>query len=106
MPDFAIYPSLRGRNVFVSGGGSGIGASIVEHFAAQGAKVGFVDVDEAAAKTVAGKTGALFLKCDIRDVKAIVSLPAKEDRQLERKLVIDNQLHGDLSTTWSVWRAA
>jgi NAD(P)-dependent dehydrogenase (short-subunit alcohol dehydrogenase family) len=39
MPEFASYPSLKGRTVFVSGGGSGIGASIVEHFAAQGAKV-------------------------------------------------------------------
>jgi len=70
MPEFASYPSLKGRTVFVSGGGSGIGASIVEHFAAQGARVGFVDINEPASKEVAGKTGALFLKCDIRDVKA------------------------------------
>jgi D-xylose 1-dehydrogenase len=70
MPDFAIYPSLKGRSVFVSGGGSGIGASIVEHFAAQGSKVAFVDIDEDASRAVAEKTGALFLKCDIRDVKA------------------------------------
>jgi NAD(P)-dependent dehydrogenase (short-subunit alcohol dehydrogenase family) len=70
MPTFASYPSLKGRSVFVSGGGSGIGASIVEHFAAQGAKVGFVDIDEAASDAIARKTGALFLKCDIRDVKA------------------------------------
>lgn len=70
MPDFAIYPSLKGRSVFVSGGGSGIGASIVEHFAAQGSKVAFVDIDETASKAVASKTGALFYKCDIRDVKA------------------------------------
>jgi NAD(P)-dependent dehydrogenase (short-subunit alcohol dehydrogenase family) len=70
MPDFAIYPSLKGRTVFVSGGGSGIGASIVEHFAAQGSKVGFVDVDEAASTALAGRTGATFLKCDIRDLKA------------------------------------
>ena len=70
MPSFASYPSLKDRSVFISGGGSGIGASIVEHFAAQGSKVGFVDIDEAASKAVAGKTGAMFLKCDIRDVKA------------------------------------
>lgn len=70
MPEFASYPSLEGRAVFVSGGGSGIGASIVEHFSAQGAKVGFVDINEPASREIAGKTGALFLKCDIRDVKA------------------------------------
>jgi NAD(P)-dependent dehydrogenase (short-subunit alcohol dehydrogenase family) len=70
MPSFASYPSLKDRSVFVSGGGSGIGASIVEHFATQGSKVGFVDIDEAASKAIADKTGALFLKCDIRDVKA------------------------------------
>jgi NAD(P)-dependent dehydrogenase (short-subunit alcohol dehydrogenase family) len=70
MPSFATYPSLKDRSVFVSGGGSGIGASIVEHFAAQGSKVAFVDINEAASKSVASKTGALFLKCDIKDVKA------------------------------------
>ncbi|MFI5030104.1 MAG: SDR family NAD(P)-dependent oxidoreductase [Reyranellales bacterium] len=70
MPEFAIYPSLKGRSVFVSGGGSGIGASIVEHLAAQGAKVAFVDINEPASKEVAAKTGALFLKCDIKDVQA------------------------------------
>src|SRR5882757_6205008 len=70
MQSFASYPSLKDRSVFISGGGSGIGASIVEHFAAQGAKVAFVDVDEPASKALAGKTGALFVKCDIRDVKA------------------------------------
>ncbi len=70
MPSFASYPSLKDRSVFISGGGSGIGASIVEHFAAQGSKVGFVDIDEPASKALAEKTGALFFKCDIRDVKA------------------------------------
>ena len=70
MPPFASYPSLKDRPVFVSGGGSGIGASIVEHFAAQGSKVAFVDIDETASKAVASKTGAAFYKCDIRDIKA------------------------------------
>ena len=70
MPSFASYPSLKDKSVFVSGGGSGIGAAIVEHFAAQGSKVGFVDIDEAASTALAKKTGAHFIKCDIRDVKA------------------------------------
>jgi NAD(P)-dependent dehydrogenase (short-subunit alcohol dehydrogenase family) len=76
MPFFAAYPSLKDRTVFISGGGSGIGASIVEHFAEQGAKVGFVDIDEAASKALIGKIGAaghpapLFVSTDVRDVKA------------------------------------
>jgi len=42
---FATYPSLAGRRVLVTGGASGIGASIVEHFVAQGSHVGFLDLD-------------------------------------------------------------
>src|SRR5688572_13259534 len=76
MARFASYPSLKDRVVFVSGGGSGIGASIVEHFCEQGAKVGFVDVDVAAAKALVEGIGGkgwpkpLFLSCDVRDTKA------------------------------------
>ena len=40
---FAVYPSLDGRVVFITGGGSGIGESLVRHFCAQGANVTFVD---------------------------------------------------------------
>ena len=47
---FAIYPSLRDRVVFVTGGASGIGAAHVTHFAEQGAKVAFVDIDDDAAR--------------------------------------------------------
>jgi NAD(P)-dependent dehydrogenase (short-subunit alcohol dehydrogenase family) len=76
MPQFASYPSLKDRAVFVSGGGSGIGASIVEHFAEQGARVGFVDIDEPASRALSAKLAAagrpepLFAKCDVRDVPA------------------------------------
>ena len=76
MPRFASYPSLRGRVVLVSGGGSGIGASIVEKFAGQGARVGFVDVDEPASRALVDRIGAaghplpLFLPCDVRDIAA------------------------------------
>lgn len=74
MSSFASYPSLKDRAVFVSGGGSGIGASIVEHFAAQGAKVGFVDIDEAASRALsagiaaAGHPAPLFAKADVREI--------------------------------------
>ena len=76
MPSFASYPSLLGRVVFVSGGGSGIGASIVEHFCEQGAKVGFVDIDEAASQALVetirrkGHLAPAFSKSDVRSTKA------------------------------------
>ena len=42
----ARYPHLAGRTVFVSGGGSGIGAAFVRAFAGQGASVAFIDIGE------------------------------------------------------------
>src|SRR5689334_17331646 len=96
MPEFATYPSLKGRSVFVSGGGSGIGASIAEHFAAQGAKVGFVDINEPASKEVAVKTGATFLKCDIKDVKAYQAAPAEiAAKQGPITVLVNNAAHDE-----------
>jgi D-xylose 1-dehydrogenase len=96
MPEFATYPSLKGRSVFVSGGGSGIGASIVEHFAAQGAKVGFVDINEPASKEVAVKTGATFLKCDIKDVKAYQAALAEiAAKQGPITVLVNNAAHDE-----------
>src|SRR6201996_2896707 len=67
---FARYPSLSGRTVFVTGGATGIGAELVAQFARQGARVGFVDVQERAAADLALELEALtgtrpwFQACD------------------------------------------
>jgi NAD(P)-dependent dehydrogenase (short-subunit alcohol dehydrogenase family) len=96
MPEFATYPSLKGRSVFVSGGGSGIGASIVEHFAAQGSKVTFVDINESASKEVAKKTGAAFLTCDIKDVKAYQAALAEiAAKQGPITVLVNNAAHDE-----------
>jgi NAD(P)-dependent dehydrogenase (short-subunit alcohol dehydrogenase family) len=73
---FAIYPSLAGRTVFVSGGATGIGADIVRAFAHNHARVAFIDLQveaaEAMAKELAGVgESALFLRCDVTDIPAL-----------------------------------
>ena len=73
---YASYPSLRDRSVLITGGASGIGASFVEHFARQGARVAFLDVDEAGAKSLLETLGGvahapLFLRCDLTDLDAL-----------------------------------
>ena len=66
----AVYPSLRGRRVLVTGGGSGIGAGIVEAFARQGAEVIFFDIAEAESAALAERTGARFEQVDLKDIAA------------------------------------
>ena len=84
---FATYPSLAGRNVFVSGGATGIGADIVRAFARNAARVAFVDVQRAegeriaAAVKSAGGT-ALFLPCDVTDVPALQARSLRLARSL------------------------
>ncbi len=71
---FATYPSLRGRAVLVTGGATGIGASIVEHFVRQGARVAFFDVqDEAAGGLVERlrpevELAPLYFHCNLADL--------------------------------------
>lgn len=72
----AIYPDLEGKGVLVTGGASGIGAAIVEAFAAQRAKVGFIDYDLDAGEKMARKlSGAgatsAFAHADLRDIDAL-----------------------------------
>jgi D-xylose 1-dehydrogenase len=75
----AKYPSLRGKSVFVTGGGSGIGASIVKAFALQGAKVAFVDIAEDASRALAQEIAAMDIEppwwevCDVRDIASLQS---------------------------------
>ena len=76
-PDLPIYPDLNGASVFITGGGSGIGAGLTEAFLRQGARVAFVQRSDATAycDEMAGKTGnrPLFLQCDITDRRALVA---------------------------------
>ncbi len=71
----AQFPDLAGKSVFITGGGSGIGAALTEGFVGQGARVAFVQRSDASAfcDEVADRQGArpLFIACDITDVDAL-----------------------------------
>lgn len=73
----ASFPSLKGKHVFITGGGSGIGRSLVEHFADQGSSVSFVDINDAAADAVIagvvakGHDAPHYKRLDLRDVAAL-----------------------------------
>jgi NAD(P)-dependent dehydrogenase (short-subunit alcohol dehydrogenase family) len=73
----AQFPEFKDRTVLVSGGGSGIGAALVEGFARQGAKVSFLDIAEAESRELAGRLSrenahpVSFYHTDLRDIDAI-----------------------------------
>ena len=101
MSSFASYPSLKGRTVFVSGGGSGIGASIVEHFAEQDSKVAFVDIDDAASTALVtkiaglGHPAPLYIRCDVRDIAAYQATLAEVAGRLGAITVLINNAARD-----------
>ena len=73
----ATFPSLRGQRVFITGGGTGIGAAMVEAFAAQQAQVAFVDIAAEPSAALAQRLAQAGLPpvwwrtCDVRDVAAL-----------------------------------
>jgi D-xylose 1-dehydrogenase len=71
-----IYPSLRNRRVVVTGGGSSIGAAIVESFVRQGAQVSFIDIAEGESRALERRLSASelpprYVPCDLTDVGAV-----------------------------------
>jgi len=91
---------LQDKVVLITGGATGIGASMVEHFAAQGSRVAFVDVDESGAaklvETIAGtKYAPLFLKCELTDIAALRSAVHEIDAKLGSVNVLVNNAARD-----------
>lgn len=98
---YAVYPSLRDRVVVVTGGATGIGASIVAAFAAQGSRVAFLDLAEAAGHALAqqlagvGMHPPLFLPCDLTDIEAVRSAMREIGDRIGAPLVLINNAASD-----------
>ncbi|MEP7299378.1 MAG: SDR family oxidoreductase [Burkholderiales bacterium] len=115
MSDFARYPSLQDRAVLITGGATGIGATLVEHFAAQGARVGFIDLDarsgEALAAGLAGARHApAFAAADLTDIAALDrSIDMLRERIGPIRALLNNaandQRHAIDATTSESWDA-
>jgi D-xylose 1-dehydrogenase len=97
----AIYPNLANKTVFITGGGSGIGAAFTRAFAQQGSRVAFVDVAGETSEAlvddlkVEGTKKPLFLPCDVRDIEALRSAIEKARVQLGGISVLINNAASD-----------
>ena len=114
MKQLATYGSLQGKRVFITGGGSGIGESLVAEFAAQGALVAFVDIAVEASEALcrrlaeAGWTAPLFRHCDITDIPSLQAVMAELAEQLgDFDILVNNaandQRHQAQDVTLEYW---
>jgi NAD(P)-dependent dehydrogenase (short-subunit alcohol dehydrogenase family) len=93
----AVYPSLSGKTVVVTGGGSGIGETMVEGFARQKARVYFLDVAEAESKALVARlgNGVRFLACDLTNVDSLRANFAEIEKQAGPVSVLVNNAAND-----------
>ncbi|MEO1796856.1 MAG: SDR family oxidoreductase [Pseudomonadota bacterium] len=96
----ATYPSLVGQTVLLTGGASGIGAEIVRGFAAQDARVGFVDLDADGAQAMSEETGAIYETADLRDIPALKTAFANLIAKLGAPKVLVNNAARDDRHGW------
>jgi D-xylose 1-dehydrogenase len=104
----AIYPDLEGKAVLVTGGASGIGASIVRAFATQKAKVGFLDIAREPAAKLAGELTSKGLSvhyeyCDLTKIDELRDAIGRVRASIGPiRVLINNAAHDDRHATESV----
>jgi NAD(P)-dependent dehydrogenase (short-subunit alcohol dehydrogenase family) len=97
---FARYPSLADRTALITGGATGIGAAMVDAFARSGARVAFLDVQEAPSRALVERLGdaarrPLFLACDLRDVASLRQAVERVRAELGPVAVLVNNAAND-----------
>lgn len=97
----AIYPSLKGKSVFITGGGSGIGGCLTEAFARQGSRVAFIDIADAPSQALveeiaaAGHPRPWFRKTDVTDIPALQAAIRDAAKELGDFSVLINNVAND-----------
>tara|TARA_A100001011_G_scaffold395047_1_gene488958 strand:+ start:3717 stop:4487 length:771 start_codon:yes stop_codon:yes gene_type:complete len=77
MSEIASYPSIADKVVLITGGASGIGENLVEHFVKQKARVAFLDIQEDLGKNLEikiykkYKLKPLFIKCNLKNINEL-----------------------------------
>jgi D-xylose 1-dehydrogenase len=93
----AVYPSLAGKTVVITGGGSGIGAVVVEEFTRQKSRVFFLDVATSESQALVARlgNGTKFLQCDVTDTAALQRTLADIEAQAGPVSVLVNNAAND-----------
>ena len=101
----ALYPSLRGKRVIVTGGGSGIGEALVEAFVEQGARVAFVDVLAAESQALVDRlsrsadVAPIFRSLDLTDIDRLKQVFAEIEAELGGvDILVNNAANDDRHT--------
>ena len=104
MDQFAHYPSLAGKAVVITGGASGIGASMVRHFVAQGCRVGFLDLDARASEALMAELitedlpayAISYRVCDLRNIDEMkAALASLAEEQGHARILVNNAANDD-----------
>ena len=110
MTRYATFHDLAGVSVFITGGGSGIGASLTDGFLGQGARVAFVQRTDATefCDEMAKNHGKnpLFLRCDITDIAALRgAIAAASEQHGPISVLVNNAANDQRHTTEEVTKA-
>jgi NAD(P)-dependent dehydrogenase (short-subunit alcohol dehydrogenase family) len=94
----SVYPSLADRTVFISGGGSGIGAAIVARFAEQGSRVAFCDIADEPSRALVSRLAPArvrYHRCDVRDISALRQMLSAVEQEFGAITVLVNNAASD-----------